>query len=65
MKKIKEYLLPIYIIINLLYILIGSYLITTNKIKIYLFSKGYRVLLVLNILVLLTIFIIKRKKEKK
>lgn len=64
MKKIKEYLLPIYIILNLLYILIGSYLITTNKIKLLLFSKGYRILLILNILVLLTIFIIKRKNKK-
>ena len=64
MKKIKEYLLPIYMILNLLYILIGSYLITTNKIKILLFSKGYRILLILNILVLLTIFIIKKIKKK-
>ena len=64
MKKIKEYLLPICIILNLLYILIGSYLITTNEIKILLFSKGYRILLILNILVLLTIFIIKKINKK-
>ena len=54
-KKLSEILdvsLPIYIIINLLYILVGSYMVF-NKIILYsIFSYGYIVLLTINILII-------------
>jgi len=34
MKKLKELLLPIYIILNMLYVLIGSYLVINKTINI-------------------------------
>ena len=63
MKKIKELLLPIYIILNILYILIGSYLFTIKTINIKTFSHGYIVLLVLNLIIIFLLFF-TRKKHK-
>lgn len=63
MKKIKELLLPIYIILNILYILIGSYLFTIKTINIKIFSYGYIVLLVLNIIAIFLLFFTRRKNR--
>ena len=65
MKKIKELLLPIYIILNMLYVLIGSYLIINKTLNIGKFSKGEIVALILNTIVLITLFIITKIKKKK
>ena len=64
MKKIKELSLTIYIILNLIYISLGSMLFTIKKIKYIDYSRGYIILLILNILVLLAVFIIKKHKNK-
>ena len=64
MKKIKELLLPIYIIINILYVLVGSFLVTSKVINNLKFSKGHIIFLVLNVIVLLVLFIIKLIKKK-
>ena len=64
MKKLKELLLPIYIILNMLYVLIGSYLVINKTINIKKFSRGEIIALILNILVLITLFIIKKIKKK-
>lgn len=61
----KELLLPIYIIINLLYILVGSILFTVKKISIETFSRGYIVLLAINVIIIILLLIFKRKKEIK
>ncbi len=67
-KKLSEILdvsLPIYIIINLLYILVGSYMVF-NKIILYsIFSYGYIVLLTINILIILILFFKKKYKKNK
>ena len=65
MKKLKELLLPIYIILNMLYVLIGSYLVISKVINIGKFSKGEIVMLILNLLVLITAFIVKKIKKEK
>ena len=65
MKKIKELLLPIYVILNILYILIGSYLFTKKITNIKTFSHGYIVLLVLNIIVIFILFFKRRKNKIK
>ena len=64
MKKAKELSLTIYIILNLIYITLGSILFTIKKIKYVNYSRGYIIMLILNILVLLTIFIIKRHTKQ-
>lgn len=65
MKKIKKLVLPIYIILNIIHILVGSYLYTLSKYKIYKkISKTYIMLLLFNVLVLLIIYIIKKVKNK-
>ena len=62
MNKIKKNILPIYIIINILYLFIGSFLAYIPLIKRVYFSYGYIfVLLPLNIIM----SIILRKKYKK
>ena len=61
--KTKDKLLLIYIIINLFYILIGSYITLNEYIDMKVFSYGYIVLLVINILIILIMFI--KKKYKK
>lgn len=65
MKRFKELLLPLYVILNLIYISLGSILFTYKKIKYIDYSKGYIVFLILNILVLITMFIIKKIKKEK
>lgn len=65
MKRIKELLLPLYVILNLIYISLGSILFTFKKIKYIDYSKGYIVFLILNILVLITMFIFKKIKKQK
>ena len=65
MKSIKEKLLPMYLIINLLYILVGSYLFTIDKIKIKLFSRGFIVFLIINVLISIVLFIKKKYKKDK
>lgn len=65
MKRIKELLLPLYVILNLIYISLGSILFTYKKIKYIDYSKGYIVFLILNILVLITLFIFKKIKKQK
>ena len=64
MKKLKS-IMPIYIIINLLYILIGNFLVTNKNINYKLYSKGYIVLLIINLLIIITNIIIKIIKKEK
>ena len=61
MKK----LLPIYLILNIIYITIMSYTYRIGKLSYNTFSKTYIVLLILNILVLTTLFIIKKHKKER
>ena len=62
MNKIKRNILPIYIIINILYVLIGGFLVVTNLVNSKYISYGnIFVLLPLNIIMA----IIFRKKFKK
>ena len=65
MKKNKNILLPLYIILNMIYTSFGSILFTLKKIKYNEYSKGYIIALILNILVIITISIIKKIKNKK
>lgn len=65
MKKIKELLLPLYVILNLIYITLGSVLCTLRIIKYINYSRGYIVFLILNILVLITMLIIKKRRKEK
>ena len=65
MKKIKELLLPIYIILNIIYITTASYFYRLGTLSYKDFSKTYIILLILNILVLITLFIIRKIKNKK
>lgn len=60
MKK----LLPIYLILNIIYITIASYIYRIGKLSYNTFSKTYIALLILNILVLTTLFIIKKHKKE-
>ena len=60
MKK----LLPIYLILNIIYITIISYFYRIGKLSYNTFSKTYIVLLILNILVLISLFIIKKHKKE-
>lgn len=63
--KILKLLLPIYIILNILYVFIGSYLYETKSLTYKNFSIGYIVVLFLNILVILGIIFYKIKTKKK
>ena len=65
MKKTKELLLPIYIVLNMLYVLIGSYLVINRTLSIGNFSKGEIYALILNVVVLIALFITKIIKKKK
>ena len=65
-KKIKEYVLPTYLIINVLYLLISSYLsFLVGKITMKHFSIGYIVLLGINTFIILMLFILKKYKYKR
>ena len=65
MKKIKDKYLLIYIFINLIYILISSFLALNQYISSKLFSYGYIVLLGINILIILILFFKKKYKKNK
>ena len=58
-----SFLLTLYIILNISYILIGSYLVFNNILKMRIFSYGYIVLFSINILIILILFF--KKKYKK
>ena len=64
MKKFKELLLAIYLILNMLYVLVGSYLVISKVINIWKFSRGEIFLLILNIVVLIILFIINKIKKR-
>ena len=63
--KIKDYSLTIYIVLNVLYVLVGSYLFSTHKITMHDFSKTYISLLVLNLIIIIGIIIKKVIKKEK
>ena len=62
-NKIFDIFLPIYVIINLILILIGSYLVLKRYIYLKTFSYLYIILLILNVII--TIILLIRKKYKK
>ena len=62
LKMILEYSLPIYIILNLLYLLIGSYLIRIGIIWVKAFSYGHIVMLILSFII--SIILIMKDKYK-
>lgn len=63
--KIEPFLLPIYIVLNILYVLIGSYYYEIKSLSYYKFSKGFINLLFPNIIILIYLIISKIKKNKK
>ena len=66
LNKSKEHLLPIYIMVNILYILIGSFLLSIARIgTMKAFSYGYIALLAINIIIILFLFILKKYKKSK
>ena len=67
-KKLKEMLdvaLPIYIITNLLYILVGSCLVFNKYLKFKIFSYGFIGLLAVNIIIIFILFLKKKHRENK
>ena len=58
----KKLILPIYIILNIIYVVIASYLNITNLLSYNKFSKSYIVFLILNIVIILLFLIIKKEK---
>ena len=65
MQKILHKLIPIYLILNILYVMIGSFLFISEKIEYKIFSYGYIALLVVNIIIILFSFIMKKYKKNK
>lgn len=65
MKKLKELLLPIYIVLNMLFILVCSYLIIIKKFNMWRLSKSYIVLEIINLIILIILFIMRKIKKKK
>ena len=59
-NKLKNNFLVIYIILNLSYILIGSYLVYNLFLEYITFSYGYIILLVINVLIILILFFKKK-----
>ena len=64
-NRLKNNFLIIYIILNLTYILIGSYLVYNNFLEYKVFSYGYIVLLGINILIILVLFFKKKYIKNK
>ena len=64
-NKLKNNFLIIYIILNLSYILIGSYLVYNTILEYKVFSYGYIVLLGINILIILILFFKKKYIKNK
>ena len=62
---IKKYLLPFYVVFNILFVLISSYLYTVKELKYYNFSRNYIYLLILNVIVLIVLYIFKIKRHEK
>ena len=65
LNQILNKSLLIYIYINLLYILIGSYMAFNSYIRERIFSYGFIVLLVINIIIILGLFLKKVYKKNK
>ncbi len=65
MKKYKRLILPIYIILNILYVFVGSYLFMEKKIEYSSFAANYKYLLISNVVVILILFIIKKIKKEE
>lgn len=65
-SKIKNNIFMIYVIINILYLLIGSFLFNISKtITMKQFSEGYIVLLIVNTFIILLLLIFKKYNYKK
>lgn len=60
---LKANVLNIYLIINILYILIGSYLVTIEKMDLGEFSLGYAFFMPANIVIIILLFIFKKYKK--
>ena len=65
MKKIKSLLLPIYIIINILLVMIGSYFVMIKKIRSIQYSRMYIVLLIINIIIIIYRYLYNKKNNIK
>lgn len=69
MKKTKEFkdiVLPVYLLVNILYLFIGSYLVSIPKVfSMKKFSYGYIGLLIVNCIIITLIFIFKKYKKNK
>ncbi len=65
-NKIKEKIIPIYLILNILYLLIGSFLFRISEtITMKQFANGYIVLLMINLLIIVLLFLSKKYKFNK
>ena len=65
MKKVRSLLLPIYLIMNVLYIFIGTYLVKMNIINIDKYAYVYIGLLAFNALLIILMFIFKKYRKNK
>ena len=65
MKKNRELLLPIYLIINVFLVMFGSYLTMIKKIKTIQYSRMYIVLLIINLLIILIGYLYNKKTKRK
>lgn len=65
LKPCVKYLLPIYIVLNILYVIIGSYFYEIKELKYYTYSRGYISFLLLNVVVLIFLLVRKIKTNKK
>ena len=64
-NNFKMNCLTTYIILNLLYIFVASFLMTVNVIKYRHMAKGYIVFLVINIIIGIVIAVKKKTKKDK
>lgn len=68
-NKIKLFItktfMTFYLICNLLYLLIGTYLVVIKKFKFTDFAKSYRILLALNIVMIIIMLIYNKIKKKR
>ena len=65
MKRIKKLLLPVYIILNILLVTIGSYLVMIKKIRIINYSRMYIILLIINVIIIISKYFYDKKKKIK
>ncbi|MBQ9181214.1 MAG: O-antigen ligase family protein [Bacilli bacterium] len=61
--KLKELLLPIYIILNIIFIFVASYLRTSYRIKNVHIAYSYNIILLINILLIIILFICRKRKN--